>query len=77
MTYHVVFPLVVAIITTDGPREPGTWPDLGAPAEGVALQTDDGLTLQGQYAPSKSGAAVLAIPGREPTGHARMLVRHE
>ncbi len=76
VTYYLVFPLIVAIITTNGPREPGTWPDIGAPAERVALRTDDGLTLQGQYVPSENGAAVLAFPGREATDHARMLVRH-
>jgi dienelactone hydrolase len=76
VTYYVVFPLLVAIVTTNGPREPGTWPDIGTPAERVALRTDDGLTLQGQYVPSKNGAAVLAFPGREPTEHARMLVGH-
>lgn len=76
VAFYVVFPVVVAIIATNGPREAGSWPDVGAPAERVALRTADGLVLQGQYVPSRNGAAVLAFPGREPTEHARMLVRH-
>ena len=42
--------------------------DLGAPHEDVRFTTSDGLELHGWYVPSRSSAAVIAVPGRKGAG---------
>jgi fermentation-respiration switch protein FrsA (DUF1100 family) len=45
--------------------------------ENVKFTTSDGLELEGWYIPSRNGAAVISIPGRNgPQRQARMLARH-
>ncbi len=50
---------------------------LGVAHEDVAFTTSDGLELEGWYIPSRNGAAVISLPGRNgPQRQARMLARH-
>ena len=50
---------------------------LGVAHEAVRFTTGDGLELRGWYVPSKNGAAVIAVPGRNgPQAKTRMLARH-
>jgi alpha/beta superfamily hydrolase len=50
---------------------------LGAAHETVTFETNDGLTLEGWYIPSRNGAAIISFPGRKgPQRQARMLARH-
>jgi dienelactone hydrolase len=73
----VLAPIGVAIIATHKARTPIAAADLGAPHQRVSFTTSDGLRLAGWYVPSRTGAAVIAFPGRRgPVPHARMLVRH-
>jgi hypothetical protein len=75
--YFVVLPLALAIVVNHKARSPVEPADLGTPYQTIALETDDGLTLAGWYAPSRNGAAVIVFPGRTgPVRHARMLIRH-
>jgi alpha/beta superfamily hydrolase len=56
-----VFPVAVALWTTEKFREPiGTF---SVPHEDVAFRTADGLRLSGWYVPSRNGAAVLIVHG--------------
>lgn len=74
--FFVVFPLLFAVGATHKPRRAVESVDLGRPYESVSLRTSDGLELAGWYVPSRSGAAVIAFPGRGgPAPHARLLVR--
>ena len=73
----VVMPVAFAIMANHKARAPMHKVDLGRPHVDVSLTTSDGLRLAGWYVPSRSGAAVIAFPGRRgPVRHARMLVRH-
>jgi uncharacterized protein len=74
----VVFPLGFAYVGTHAARPPVDDIDLGSgTVEQVELHTSDGLTLEGSYVPSKSGAAVIVAFGRKGTQRpARMLARH-
>ena len=50
---------------------------LDVPHETVTFESTDGLKLEGWYIPSRNGAAVIAVPGRNgPQDQARMLARH-
>ena len=73
----VVAPAALSILATHRARSPVQRADLDRPYERVTLRTSDGLLLRGWYVPSRNGAAVIAVPGREdPLAHARMLARH-
>jgi len=75
--YQIVFPVGVAYMATHVARAVVPAPHLGAPHQDVTLRTDDGLSLQGWYVPSRNGAAVIAFPGRSGTqAQTRMLVEH-
>src|SRR3954454_1837051 len=75
---YVVFPLVFSYTSTHVARPPVANIDLGAnTVENVQLHTNDGLTLDGSYVPSRNGAAVIVAFGRKGTqAPARMLARH-
>jgi hypothetical protein len=50
---------------------------LGVAHQTVTFETNDGLTLEGWYIPSRNGAAIISFPGRKgPQRQARMLARH-
>jgi hypothetical protein len=73
----VVFPVVLAYVTTHVGRAVVPADELGVAHEDVAFTTSDGLTLRGWYVPSRNRAAVIAFPGRKGTQRqARMLARH-
>jgi uncharacterized protein len=74
----VVFPLGFAYVGTHVARPPVGRIDLGgATVEAVELHTSDGLKLEGSYAPSRNGAAVIVAFGRKGTQRpARVLARH-
>jgi uncharacterized protein len=77
--YLLVLPIGVAYVATHVARAVVPEADLGAPHENLTLTTSDGLELEGWYVPSRNGAAVIAFPGRKPTGTqalTRMLVEH-
>jgi uncharacterized protein len=72
-----VFQVGLAYVTTHTGRAVVPADRLGVPHENVSFTTADGLELQGWYIPSKNGAAVIALPGRNgPQRPARMLARH-
>jgi uncharacterized protein len=74
----VLFPMGYAYVGTHAARPPVDDIDLGSAAvEQVQLRTNDGLTLEGSYVPSRNGAAVIVAFGRKGTQDpARMLARH-
>jgi len=74
----VVFPVGYAYVGTHAARLPVEDIHLGSAAvEQIQLHTNDGLTLEGSYVPSKNGAAVVVAFGRKGTQRpARMLARH-
>ena len=61
---------ILACLATHRARSAVRAADLGRPYEYVSLRTSDGLALRGWYVPSRNGAAVIAVPGREdPVAH--------
>jgi uncharacterized protein len=76
--FFVLYPLGYAYVGTHVARPPVDDIDLGiGNVEDVELETSDGLTLKGSYAPSRNGAAVVVAFGRKGTQDpARMLARH-
>lgn len=76
---YIVFPAAMAVAAVFPTQE-----SVGAPPDGfaeVALETGDGVTLAGWYAPSTNGAAIILVHGagnsREGVRrYAEMLVRH-
>jgi fermentation-respiration switch protein FrsA (DUF1100 family) len=74
----VLLPLAYAYVGTHVARPPVANVNLGDFAvERVQLHTDDGLTLEGSYVPSRNGAAVIVAFGRKGTQRpARILARH-
>jgi uncharacterized protein len=75
--YIVLLPLSLSYAFTHSARAVVPHAKLGAAYEQVAFTSADGLTLKGWYVPSKTGAAVIAAPGRAGSQRqARMLVRH-
>jgi uncharacterized protein len=74
---QVMFPVVIAQVTTHTARGHVPTPDLGAAHEDVTFTTSDGLRLEGWFVPSRNGATVIAFPGRSgPQKQTRMLVRN-
>jgi uncharacterized protein len=74
----VVFPIGYSYVGTHAARPPVEDINLGSTSvEPIQLHTNDGLTLEGSYVPSKNGAAVVVAFGRKGTQRpARMLARH-
>jgi hypothetical protein len=77
LAFFVLFPIGAGIYVTRTPREPidGAF---SVPHEDVALETRDGLTIKGWYAPSKNGAAIVFVHGsggsrQGPRRQARLL----
>jgi uncharacterized protein len=72
-----VFQVGLAYVTTHTGRAVVPANQLGVAHENVSFTTSDGLRLEGWYIPSKNGAAVIAMPGRNGSQRpARMLARH-
>ena len=74
----LVFPVGYSYVGTHAARPPVDDINLGSTSvEQIQLHTNDGLTLEGSYVPSKNGAAVVVAFGRKGTQRpARMLARH-
>jgi hypothetical protein len=73
----LAIPVAIAYVGSHVARAEVPEARLGAAHEDVALETSDGLKLEGWYVPSRNRAAVIVFPGRTGTQrHARMLVRH-
>jgi dienelactone hydrolase len=72
-----VVAVAIGYVTTHTGRAVVPPNHLGVAHENVKFTTGDGLELEGWYAPSKNGAAVIAFPGRNgPQAKTRMLARH-
>jgi pimeloyl-ACP methyl ester carboxylesterase len=80
----VVYPVAVGVVTANAMRPrlgAGTPSDVGLHATTVTIASADGTRLAAWYVPSRSGAAVLLLPGSGSTRddvlpHAAMLARH-
>ncbi|MDA0179997.1 hypothetical protein OJ997_06800 [Solirubrobacter phytolaccae] len=75
--FIAVLPVGVAYVHSHTARAVVPENRMGVPVRDVTFTSTDGLKLQGWYAPSRNGAAVIVFPGRKgPQAQARMLARH-
>ena len=74
----VLLPVTIAYVATHASHVLVPSADLGSSFEDVRFSTSDGLRLEGWYVPSRNGAAVIAVPGRQPSvqKRAKVLARH-
>jgi uncharacterized protein len=80
----VLFPLNIAVITTNQPPGPlgtATPARYGLTYQNVGFRAADGVRLSAWYIPARNGAAVLVLPGSGSTrtavlGQAAVLARH-
>jgi pimeloyl-ACP methyl ester carboxylesterase len=71
--YWVVLPVGMAAYATHRPQTAVGRTPVGVQYEDVAVETSDGVRLQGWYIPSRNGAAVVAYPREWTVAHAEML----